>query len=57
MERHMGDWRLGEDIDPDSGLPHLAHAMCCLAMLLEHTLVGLGKDTRPRNQHHGEDKL
>jgi hypothetical protein len=50
LERHLSAWRLGENIDLESGLPHLAHAMCCLSMLLEHTLVGLGKDTRSRNQ-------
>lgn len=50
FERHMQAWRLGEDVDPESGHPHLAHAMCCLAMLLEHTLTGHGNDTRKRNQ-------
>lgn len=56
LQRHLGAFRLGENIDPKSGLPHLAHAICCLAMLLEHTLTGHGKDTRSRNQHLPEDK-
>ena len=56
LERHLSAWRLGMDIDPESKLPHLAHAMCCLAMLLENTLIPLGEDTRGRNQHHVHDE-
>ena len=33
--RHLMAWRKGEELDPESGLPHLAHAMCCLVFLLE----------------------
>lgn len=33
MLRHLGQWQLGEDLDPESGLPHLAHAACNLRML------------------------
>lgn len=49
-QRHFDSFRLGEDNDPETGLPHLAHMMCCVAMLLEHQLTGHGKDTRTRNQ-------
>lgn len=31
--RHIGYWQDGEDLDQESGLPHLAHAMCNLRML------------------------
>lgn len=31
--RHMAAWQRGEDLDPESGLPHLGHAMCNLVML------------------------
>ena len=34
-QRHMWAWKRGEENDPESGLPHLAHAMCCMAFLLE----------------------
>lgn len=32
--RHLVDWKLGEKLDPESGLPHLAHAVCCVLFLL-----------------------
>lgn len=34
--RHMLQWWLRNDIDPESGLNHLKHAMCNLAMLVEY---------------------
>lgn len=33
--RHMVAWATGEKLDPESGLHHLAHAICCLMFLLE----------------------
>lgn len=33
--RHINAYRAGEVMDQESGLPHLAHAMCCLAFLIE----------------------
>lgn len=32
---HVWAWWTGERLDKDSGLPHLAHAVCCLLFLLE----------------------
>jgi hypothetical protein len=31
--RHLLAFMDGEDFDPESGLPHLAHASCCLMFL------------------------
>jgi hypothetical protein len=31
--RHIESWRNGELNDPETGLPHLAHAGCCLMFL------------------------
>lgn len=31
--RHLLAWRGGERLDPESGLPHLAHAACSLLFL------------------------
>lgn len=35
--RHLGAINRGEDIDPESGLPHTAHLGCCV-MFLNWTL-------------------
>ncbi len=34
-QRHLAAWFEGEDSDPDSQLPHLAHALACLAILVD----------------------
>mgnify|MGYP007046844069 CR=1 FL=1 len=36
MQRHLWAYKEGESIDPESGMHHLAHAMCCLMFLYEH---------------------
>ncbi len=32
--RHLASWSQGERLDPESGLPHLGHAACCVLFLL-----------------------
>lgn len=32
--RHISAWWEGEMDDPETGLPHLAHAMCCITFLM-----------------------
>lgn len=44
MERHIWAYKAGEVIDPESGIHHLAHAMCCLMFLYEHD-VKYSKDS------------
>lgn len=36
LERHMGAWLDGEGVDEESGLPHLYHAACNIAFLIEY---------------------
>ena len=46
LMRHLLAWNDGEEIDPESGLPHLAHAGCQLMFLLEYVQTGTGQDDR-----------
>jgi hypothetical protein len=48
-QRHLWAWWEGEDTDPETGLPHLAHAACCVIFLLEYRLCNLGIDDRPKS--------
>ncbi len=36
LQRHTWAWKQGEKFDPESGIHHLAHAMCCMMFLYEH---------------------
>ena len=36
MQRHLWEWKEGNQNDPETGTNHLAHAMCCLMFLYEH---------------------
>lgn len=44
--RHLALWFEGEDIDPESGLPHLAHALACLAIIVDSQATGNLNDDR-----------
>ncbi len=46
-ERHMDAFWDGEDCAPDSGVHHIAHAMACMALLLDAMTVGKLNDDRP----------
>jgi hypothetical protein len=46
--RHLMAWWEGEDLDPDSGVHHLAHAMTGLAVLRDSQLQGNCNDDRPK---------
>ena len=39
LQRHLWAWKKGEQLDPESGKHHLAHAMCCLMFLYEHDTI------------------
>lgn len=49
--RHVYKFFEGENSDPDSGLPHLAHALACLAILVDADAAGKLNDDR--NVHGG----
>jgi Domain of unknown function (DUF5664) len=46
LRRHIARWWAGEDIDPDSGLPHLGHIMACAAILIDAEANGNLVDDR-----------
>ena len=45
--RHLSKWQAGEENDEESGLPHLAHAMCNLRMLTLYAKTYVEGDDRP----------
>lgn len=45
--RHLAAWQRGEDVDPESGLPHLAHVMCNIRMLTLYSKTYPEGDDRP----------
>lgn len=45
--RHLTAWWEGEDVAPDSGLPHLAHVMACCSLVLDAEVCGALTDNRP----------
>jgi hypothetical protein len=44
--RHLFAWARNQDTDDESGHNHLAHACCCILMLLDAQIHGLGTDDR-----------
>lgn len=44
--RHVFAFMRGENIDPESNLPHMAHAACCVLFLLDYQLTSVGEDDR-----------
>jgi hypothetical protein len=45
--RHLYRWWNGEDVDPETGLPHLAHALWNVGALRYYQIHDLGTDNRP----------
>ena len=47
MQRHVWAWKSGEQLDQETGIHHLAHAMCCLMFLYEHdTIYSVDNETK-----------
>lgn len=45
-KRHLDAWFEGEEIDPDDGVPHMAAAIACLAILIDAQASGVLEDDR-----------
>lgn len=54
--RHMFAWWKGEDNDPQTGISHLAHAMCNLLFMMYHFKNNKKSDDRPVGFGEGENK-
>ena len=52
--RHIFAHIDGEKLDEETGLSHLAHAMCCLLFKLEDELLGESEEERTRETDAGE---
>ncbi len=46
-QRHIGSYEDGEEFDPVSKVHHLAHAMACMAIVLDAKECGALNDDRP----------
>lgn len=44
--RHLNAWRDGEDLDPESGISHLAHVACSCNILMDAEYCGKLQDDR-----------
>lgn len=44
--RHLLAYAGGEDLDPETGLSHMGHLMCCAMFLEEYRQTGTGTDDR-----------
>lgn len=58
--RHLNAWRDGEDLDPESGISHIAHIACSCNILMDAELHGTLVDDRwresgPRFKKEGDE--
>ena len=54
--RHLAAFARGEDTDPESGLPHIDHAQCCLMMLSAFQKQNGGLDDRCKTSGSASSK-
>lgn len=45
-QRHLMAWFEGQDVDPESGISHLAHVMACCNILMDAETFGKLNDNR-----------
>lgn len=54
--RHLFAWATGHDLDPDSGLSHLAHIRACCAIVLDAVIHDTLIDDRSRCESKSESQ-
>jgi hypothetical protein len=53
MQRHLNSWWQKKDLDEETGKSHLAHAGCCIMMLIElEKMTGLYPEIDDRPEHY-----
>jgi len=52
--RHLNAWRDGEDLDPESGITHLAHIACSANILMDAEYCGKLQDDRNKRPTNDE---
>jgi hypothetical protein len=50
LQRHLNAWRSGQDLDPETSLPHVWHLACNVAFLIEYLETCPTLDDRPRRE-------
>jgi len=55
--RHLNAWRDGEDLDPESGISHLAHVACSANILMDAGYCGKLQDDRNKSADVLDDGL
>lgn len=53
-KRHLNGWFSGRPCDPDSGLPDLAHALACIAIIVDAQAAGTLVDDRDYNSGYAK---
>lgn len=48
LMRHVNAWRRGEEVDPETGLSHMAHVLCNAMFLSHFEVTKTGTDDRPQ---------
>ena len=48
LNRHIWSWWGGEEKDKETNISHLAHAVCCLLMIMDLMHSGKGIDDRDK---------
>ena len=51
LQRHLNAWASGEKFDPESGKPHLWHALCCLNFLVTYEIREVGENDLTDRSH------
>jgi len=54
--RHLNAWRDGENLDPESGISHLAHIACSCNILLDADYCGTMQDDRNTTPQNWPEK-